>query len=361
LSKQIGGKTWVFSNLKLSEKYDFTMEKFFLEEIEMPKKLIVKIITLQVQLKFDLRCDIRIDAENDEVQSTKIVKGTNIAHYNQLLVFDMPSKTCNIILEVKDKSKKETFLGKVVIPIQEISILKSKKYKLVPHEKNKDLKLPGEVELKFFLNNVYNIHQDDIFGIPLITVMEREHETGVIPNGISKVIDFLAKTSTEIKGIFRISATVKDVEILQYRLDQGDIITFNEDDESEIHSASNVLKLYFRDLPDPLCTLALYDSFLKIDAKQDPKQIIPIIKDLIYKLPEEHRCLFIHLFTFLKKVIARKDVNLMAEDNIAVVFAPNILRDEKPTDLNKITKANQVISALLKYYPDYIDENDRLN
>jgi len=44
----------------------------------------------------------------------------------------------------------------------------------------------------------------------------------------------------------------------------------------------------------------------------------------------------------------------MAEDNIAVVFAPNILRDKESTDLNKISKANQVVSALLKYFPQYM-------
>jgi hypothetical protein len=143
--------------------------------------------------------------------------------------------------------------------------------------------------------------------------MEREHEDGLIPKGIKKIIDYLEKTSLEIKGIFRISATVKDVEILQYRLDNGDVITLDENDESMIHAASNVLKLYFRDLPNPLLTFELYDQFLKLDSKEDPKTLLKTIKNLILKLPEEHKNLFEELFTYLKKVIARKEVNLMAE------------------------------------------------
>jgi len=301
-------KTWVFSNLKLEDKYDFELEKLALEDVEIPKKLIMKIISVAVPQKYDLRCYISIGEKDDsffQTNKTKEIKGVKEAHFNELLVFEMPTKACKITIEIKDKTK-DLFLGQVIIPIQEISVLKPKRFRLQPHEKHKDLKIAGEIDLKFFLDNVYQIHQDDIFGVSLISVMEREHEDGIIPKGMKKVIDYLEKTSLDIKGIFRISATVKDVEILQYRLDNGDVITFDETDESMIHAASNVLKLYFRDLPNPLLTFELYDSFLKLDPKEDPKTLNPTIKGLITKLPEEHKNMFEELFGYLKKVIAKK-------------------------------------------------------
>ncbi len=55
----------------------------------------------------------------------------------------------------------------------------------------------------------------------------------------------------------------------------------------DVHSVSSLLKLYFRELPDPLCTYKLYDDFLK--AAKVPEDLrLSAMRQVIRALPQEN-------------------------------------------------------------------------
>jgi hypothetical protein len=58
----------------------------------------------------------------------------------------------------------------------------------------------------------------------------------------------------------------------------------------DIHSISSLLKLYCRELPDPLCTYDLYDGFLR--AARVPEEFrLGAMREVAASLPKEHfRC-----------------------------------------------------------------------
>ena len=71
----------------------------------------------------------------------------------------------------------------------------------------------------------------------------------------------------------------------------------------DIHSVSSLLKMYFRELPNPVCTFHLYDKF--VEAARSPDDIrLTKLRDVISQLPPPNyrSVLFIiFLFWILKK------------------------------------------------------------
>jgi hypothetical protein len=55
----------------------------------------------------------------------------------------------------------------------------------------------------------------------------------------------------------------------------------------DVHSISSLLKLYFRELPEPLCTFVLYKEFL--DTARIPLDLrLAAVREVVKKLPNEH-------------------------------------------------------------------------
>ena len=55
----------------------------------------------------------------------------------------------------------------------------------------------------------------------------------------------------------------------------------------DIHSISSLLKLYCRDLPDPLCTFRLYQRFLGA-ARVNEEFRLGALREVVHQLPKEH-------------------------------------------------------------------------
>ncbi|XP_028256192.1 rho GTPase-activating protein 1-like [Parambassis ranga] len=70
----------------------------------------------------------------------------------------------------------------------------------------------------------------------------------------------------------------------------------------DIHLAAVILKIFLRELPEPLLTYQLYNDIVNL-ASASPR----------------------YLITFLAQVSANSEVNKMTNSNLAVVFGPNLL------------------------------------
>lgn len=75
--------------------------------------------------------------------------------------------------------------------------------------------------------------------------------------------------------------------------------TFDEDrvpalyeDEAilqDIHSVASLLKMYFRELPTPLCTYQLYDAFKQaVQADRRTEEKLELMRAAVQKLPPPH-------------------------------------------------------------------------
>jgi len=53
---------------------------------------------------------------------------------------------------------------------------------------------------------------------------------------------------------------------------------------SDIHSVSSLLKMYFRELPNPVCTYHLYERFVEAARAQENRRLV-LMRDVVQQLP----------------------------------------------------------------------------
>lgn len=203
-----------------------------------------------------------------------------------------------------------------------------------------------------------------VFGVPLTTVMKRERELNrdVVPNMCVDLFEFLELKGLDVEGIFRLAGEVVGVSYVKKMYDHGkkhlDLGTMIATKEfKDIHVVSSLLKMYLREMPEPLLTYERYDSFLKLLQLKDESEIGYGMLNLVKQLPIEHVSLLDKLMRFLKKVADHSDVNRMTVSNLSIVFGVNILKsaDNNPMRMAKDSQAiNKTCELLISLYEDYI-------
>ena len=114
--------------------------------------------------------------------------------------------------------------------------------------------------------------------------------------------------------------------------DEGKSVDFGKYSE---HSISGVLKLWLRELPEPLFTFECYDMCIATDGIEDESSRLKQMITILNNLPLHHYAVLEYLFRFLQKLASFSKENLMTTNNIAIVFAPNLLKP-KVQDLGLI-------------------------
>lgn len=143
-----------------------------------------------------------------------------------------------------------------------------------------------------------------------------------------------------VNGVYRLSGFVGNMDRLRMCFD--DHRTPDRDEpalEQDVHCVASLLKLYFRELPEPLLTYDLYDHFIRAlqpnfplevtlasDAILPQEQKISNLRSVIRKLKPSHYRTLEYLLRHLNRVASHGSVTGMTAKNLAIVWAPNLLR-----------------------------------
>lgn len=93
-----------------------------------------------------------------------------------------------------------------------------------------------------------------------------------------------------VDGIYRLSGITSNIQRLRRSFDEERVPDMiNSDMRQDIHAMSSLLKMYFRELPNPLCTYQLYEQFVEaIQSKGDSSERLKAMKGTVQKLPPPH-------------------------------------------------------------------------
>ncbi|GAB6028941.1 Rho GTPase-activating protein 45 [Cleaved into: Minor histocompatibility antigen HA-1 [Chamberlinius hualienensis] len=198
------------------------------------------------------------------------------------------------------------------------------------------------------------------FGVDLCTHVQ---ETRVeVPHLVSRCISEIEKRGLNVKGIYRVSGVKSKVEKLCQSFENG----ANLVDLSEVHPSviANVLKLYLRELPEPLLAFRLYPELIRIAKEWQVKagdedseiRLLNEIKELISKLPPAHRATLALLMNHLK-IISETPDNNMPPSNLGIVFGPTLLRATEGASLTSLvdTVHQAKVVEILIQHPEVID------
>lgn len=167
-----------------------------------------------------------------------------------------------------------------------------------------------------------------VFGVPLTQLAARRGAlvNDAVPLPLYKCVRFLdIRLRTE--GLFRLSASGGAMESLRTAYDEGQDPDLTAIPGADPHTIAGLLKLYLRELPEPLLTFGLYetllrtvDPFVQAQSQATRDTVVPQLRAIMQTLPQVHRGVLSFLVAFLGRVAAEASVNLMHAANLAVVF-----------------------------------------
>ena len=106
-----------------------------------------------------------------------------------------------------------------------------------------------------------------------------------------------------------------------------DHVDLSQERYPDIHAITCVLKLYLRQLPIPLVTFDVHTQLLEL---RPSVLCLTTVRPIIRRLPPAHFHTLKYLCEHLLNVSQHSSRNQMTMENLAIVFAPTIMRSENP-------------------------------
>jgi len=174
----------------------------------------------------------------------------------------------------------------------------------------------------------------------------------MIPPFLDTIFIELEKRGFKRVGIFRISASFDKIEELKIKIDKEENINYSELDEILL---SCILKLFLREIPEPLFTLQYYGEWLSLLNIPEEKRL-ETAKDLFSKLPHENCALIKRVLDMCYKISLNHQVNKMNVSNLSIVLTPNLLHEGDQFNISNIPHENKTFAYLIENYPKLFDE-----
>ncbi|CAD6185587.1 unnamed protein product [Caenorhabditis auriculariae] len=171
--------------------------------------------------------------------------------------------------------------------------------------------------------DIHHARPCPVFGVDLAEHL-RQHYPSRLATVIEKCCTLLRKTGFTEKGLFRVNGNNSKIRRAKAAFDAGH---FDADEKASINdpnSISSVLKLYLRELPDPLLTRRLQNDWCTAVALEG-EQRLRALESCIASLPQANFDNLTYLMHFLSDMLYHQDVTAMTAGNLAIVIGPNLL------------------------------------
>lgn len=199
------------------------------------------------------------------------------------------------------------------------------------------------------------VGQPKLFGGSLEEYIEATNHD--IPLVIRSCIRAINLYGMHHQGIFRISGAQVEINEFKAEFEKGNDPLVDVD-PSDINSVAGVLKLYFRELREPLFPLHLFDELIAC-SKLDDQQKIEKMKELLSTLPRSIIIVMRYLFAFLNHLSEYSDENMMDSYNLAICFGPTLL--PIPPDRDQVSyqsNVHEVVKTLISQQEDFFSGDE---
>ncbi|KAK7466328.1 Rho GTPase-activating protein [Stygiomarasmius scandens] len=217
-------------------------------------------------------------------------------------------------------------------------------------------------------SNPNGIHLPDkgrpTFGVDLGEQMIRDDVD--VPPIMRKCCEAIEKYGLDSQGIYRLSGTTSKVQKLKQLLDK-DLDTVDLDSSewsSDINNVTSVLKMWLRELPEPLMTFSLQQSFIEAAKIENDRLRHIRLHERVNDLPDPNYATLKYLLGHLYQIYQHSSANSMSVQNLAIVFGPTLFGSPAPNAPNPVTNGviadapyqNMAIETILKHYSDIFVE-----
>ncbi|KAF4073445.1 hypothetical protein AMELA_G00258760 [Ameiurus melas] len=191
-----------------------------------------------------------------------------------------------------------------------------------------------------------------VFGVPPIVNVQRSGQP--LPQSIQQAMRYLRSQCLEKVGIFRKSGVKSRIQALRQRNDNSpDHVTYQG---QSAYDVADLLKQYFRDLPEPILTSKLTHTFLHIYQFVPQQQRFQAVQCAVFLLPDENREVLQTLLYFLSDISTAEE-NQMTAHTLAVCLAPSILHLNTS---KRDAASHRLISKRGRAKPDHKDLSENM-
>ncbi|XP_063793151.1 stAR-related lipid transfer protein 8 isoform X2 [Pseudophryne corroboree] len=158
-----------------------------------------------------------------------------------------------------------------------------------------------------------------VFGVPPIINVQRTGQP--LPQSIQQAMRYIRSQCLDQVGIFRKSGVKSRIQVLRQMNDSSpDSVSYVG---QSAYDVADLLKQYFRDLPEPIFTSKLTDTFLQIYQYVPKDHRLRAVQAAILLMPDENREVLQTLLYFLSDISSAQE-NQMTPGNLAVCLAPSV-------------------------------------
>uniref|UniRef100_A0A4W6CYR3 Rho GTPase activating protein 27 n=1 Tax=Lates calcarifer TaxID=8187 RepID=A0A4W6CYR3_LATCA len=191
--------------------------------------------------------------------------------------------------------------------------------------------------------------RDNVFGCHLATLCAQERTS--VPSFVESCIKAVEKRGLDIDGLYRVSGNLAVIQKLRFKADHEEL-DLEDGQWEDVHVITGALKLFFRELPEPLFPYSHFNDFITAIRIPDYNTKVSCMQDLVRSLPTPNHDTMKLLFGHLRRVILYGEDNRMTVQNVAIVFGPTLLRPEMESSniAMHMVFQNQIVEFILNEY-----------
>ncbi|XP_076035046.1 SLIT-ROBO Rho GTPase-activating protein 1-like isoform X5 [Oratosquilla oratoria] len=185
--------------------------------------------------------------------------------------------------------------------------------------------------------------QPKLFGGSLEEYLETTNQE--IPLIMKSCIRVINLYGLHHQGIFRVSGSQVEINNFRESFERMEDPLADVTDASDINSVAGVLKLYLRELREPLFPTVFFDQFMEIAQMESKHEFVLKVRDVVTTLPRPVFVVMRYLFAFLNHLSEFSDENMMDPYNLAICFGPTLV--PIPEDKDQVQYQN-LVNELIK-------------
>ncbi|KAK9754221.1 RhoGAP domain [Popillia japonica] len=256
-----------------------------------------------------------LQIQNDSIKSKVEMKMNSTIKNNKICEFSSPEQT----LKVSVDREHQITMGS---PRQRRKSVEEESPKNF-NKQNILMKLLRRRSDKQLLEKKGIFKCEDIFGNKLTVLHETSHSK--IPEFVRKAVE-LIETEKNIKSehIYRLSGNMATIQKIRLKID-GRNYKVLEEYRNEIDVLTGCLKLFYRELVEPLIPYKSFEELNKLTNKPAHIDRDKAVKNIIKKIETPHKENLLFLIQHLLTVESYKEYNKMNIQSLSIVWGPSML------------------------------------
>ncbi|KAI9782342.1 MAG: rho GTPase-activating protein [Geoglossum umbratile] len=191
---------------------------------------------------------------------------------------------------------------------------------------------------------------EPLFGIPLSVLCARDKKP--IPIEIDRLIYEIEKRGLECEGLYRLSGSLASIRALRSMYDAGEPINFDDDRWADTNILTGLLKMWMRELPEPIIQDKELRSFQSIVANKNrpENEVIQAFKIALLRIERPNYNFLRAFYLHLQKVSQNASTNKMGVNNLALIFGMSFSK------VDSSDQGQSQINSMLRLFIGRADE-----